>query len=736
MAYYPFHLTRTINGQPEPVVVLYHYANGEKETALEEQLESSTNRRLTPGAILILCVKGTEEAIRDEFGSLPETSKSRLQVTRYIKILPYDIYGNPVVESEINIRTDEAEWSIDDDALSEIAYDGMTNLIERTDVVMRAPRGYLFRKPSSNTHQTFIRAGNMFKEPAALSIVTHLLMRSLPTDIEILYIDSFTILSAALAFQKDRRALAAACSVEYVEPQIINLHSYSIDPKHKFPAHTKYRVLISATTSGGLAQKLVDEHGASSDQIHHLLCFSSKDSLRESSAYFTLPDVQKEPEDAGFHKEISIPGEEFIASHGAAHIVNITTRHVCAKEGETYQQTYYQEALALNLVASNNSQYSLFSLPEKTTTRNEKFNCWLEDEIKYNIPANVGWILAVDSERSNELAQAISRLLKETLNKEVPVLSLKDWGPTKDKSLQETDGTVLIVVSDTGSGEPLLAASRALREVKHGHRHYLAAHIFPESFSRYQRLQKNLCMTGKERKYGWSCFRSTSVGKIEQHDSWYMEHECIVRGIDSMDTLDTSALLPFLSERIQTLGKAKLTKHELFLPRVDFRPLKLRPESVLFQGKYGDISQPSVYLMVSAALQRARDQMDPKGKRMDEELCFHGNPFISSILDPDMFSRYNDGVIQAAFLRACTPDELNYSVHVGLSRQVRDILISAIQHCESGSGPGEAIFEMLLALATKRIKLSDTHIEDVVVELEKIELLQQFWTLLNEEPAF
>ena len=732
MAYYPFIVTRNIGGTPERIAVLYHHRNGCKSHELEEALETLTNRRLSPTRLLIVCGRGNQCAIKNRIDSLEETANDRLKVSSHIKILPYGFHGQSEPEFATDVRGND--WDVSDSDLNEIALEGLALLIEETGVILTAPRGYVFRKPSGNTSRRFVRTGNMFREPSSLAIISHLLVRAIPADIDKLYIDSFTILSGAMTYVRDRESLAIACNVEFAPPAIVNFHSYSINPGLRFPGHKRYATLISASTSGKLAEKLVDQHGANPELLFHILIISQDIGLRERSIFFKEVDPDSAAVVQPFRREISIPGEEFIASSGDPHPVKITKVHFSRLERKALKLPCYQSSLTLNLATSDHSAYSLISLSEEIGEENDAFEDWLRDEIDHSVPANVSWILAVDSQRSRALATRIQSLLAKHVGRSLPVSVLSDLGGNRNSPSEAENRTVLVVAADTGIGEELLSASRTLREFEHRHRHYLVGHLFPETAAQLERLQNNLRVSGRVRKYGWSCFLGVPLGRIECHDSWHMEATLLNRNLTSVtESSLASNLRSGLQIRSKNLTGQNLMGDRLFLPRPDLKPLKLRPESVLFREKYENISQVTVYLMVSAALQRARDHIAPDGSALDEEMCFHGSPFIVSLLDPDMFSRFNDGVIQAAFLRACAPDELNYANHKVLSRHVRDILLSAIEHHEGNAG--EAIFEMLFALATKRLRLRNLHFEQMQKSLAEKPMLHEFWKLLVAEPA-
>ena len=84
-------------------------------------------------------------------------------------------------------------------------------------------------------------------------------------------------------------------------------------------------------------------------------------------------------------------------------------------------------------------------------------------------------------------------------------------------------------------------------------------------------------------------------------------------------------------------------------------------------------------------------------------------PFEVGVLLPGNFGRYNDGIIQAALLRAALPHELNYGPRPDLSREMRRIIERAIARHRDNQG--EAALEFLFAVASGRLTLEGTDLE-------------------------
>lgn len=75
------------------------------------------------------------------------------------------------------------------------------------------------------------------------------------------------------------------------------------------------------------------------------------------------------------------------------------------------------------------------------------------------------------------------------------------------------------------------------------------------------------------------------------------------------------------------------------------------------------------------------------------------------LVDPITFLNYNDAILKASVLRAAKPSELMYEVDEIYSSQVAEIVLAELGGWHVGSG--DALPEMLLAMATGRLRLRE-----------------------------
>jgi hypothetical protein len=734
MSFYAYRIVMKIEDQSHDVAVLYKYSNGHYDRQLDETIDELTKRRLPPDRILIVCPKGLEENISQDYSGMNPATKERLRTVTNVALAAFNHVGAVEPTAILQLHAPSAKWELTDGDIETIIAAGMRDIVETTGTRMTAPPGYVFRKPSENASQVFIRAGNMIKNPSALAVVFHAMVRTIPIGAKRLYIDSFTILSIALTYQRCMADLAKACGVDFEVPTITNFHSYSMDPNLTFEVTEDYTILISASSSGGLAKKLINERRARADRVFHLLVFSNNPDLRKFAVFYQEESKSEGTPDGSFQKVISIPGEEFLASHGDTRTVDIKTKHFVPAERSIYKDAFYQDALGLHLRVSGyyGGAFRPFGFEQTEAIGSDAFKIWLDHQAHIDLPASTTIAVAADEGRSRVLAEHLVSLISGTKKDPVPVITLSQLLADESHDKISETGSILVVCSDESDGESLLAISQALRDKPHLHRHYVIGHLFPSSSKQFRRLMSNLRVNGKGNQYGWSAYCVTPIGESSVHQSWLLE-----RGFDYSTAEFTGCPKPLivaLQQRGERLNGSLLTGDQLFLPKVSGEPLRLRDESVLFDGDYGQISHVTVYIQIAAALQRARDRELHDDKILSDELCFESNPFIDTVIDPDTFSRFNDGVIQAAVLRAASSSELNYSRDLKLSKHMLDIFSAVVRSRHRDRG--EAVLEFMLAAFLKKLRFHKEHFP-MAVELVTAEPdLNAVWQSFALKPPF
>lgn len=97
-----------------------------------------------------------------------------------------------------------------------------------------------------------------------------------------------------------------------------------------------------------------------------------------------------------------------------------------------------------------------------------------------------------------------------------------------------------------------------------------------------------------------------------------------------------------------------------------------------------------VFLTILWILQNARENA-----KIDQTKRLESGELQQVLLSPEIFSRYDDGIIQGAFLRAEWPTELDYSAHETHSASMADIILRVVQG--HGFERGDASMEFITA---------------------------------------
>ena len=249
----------------------------------------------------------------------------------------------------------------------------------------------------------------------------------------------------------------------------------------------------------------------------------------------------------------------------------------------------------------------------------------------------------------------------------------------------------------------------------------MVCYAFPPSGAKYKRQKKDLRRSSSGQEYGWSKLLVLPIGEDDLHDSLASERkpyksEALQCRVHLLGEQLAQALLDWLKP-------GQIPCNGLFLPSTQGSPLALRHGSIFFSNETStDISQVAVYAMVSAAFQRAREPQRLGSSNGSLELNFDDNPFVRSVLDPRMFARFSDGILQASMLRATHPSELDYSASHELSRRFALICTSALVNHENPMG--EAAIEFVYALATEKVSLRQVDKGRVLNVVESHEVLK------------
>ena len=341
--------------------------------------------------------------------------------------------------------------------------------------------------------------------------------------------------------------------------------------------------------------------------------------------------------------------------------------------------------------------YSPFSISNETKYESiSPVRKWVSSQLFHELPASVSTLVHLDDPMSGRVADWVKESLY-TFDK----MSITEFESSSPTHTSDNGSVVLIAHHDPGL-EGLARAAIELRDFGSAYRHYVVCFAFPSSREIYERRRDDLRTAIGGRQYGWSEFLVLPVGARRLHDSLVASRlrfsaEAVEAHRGALGRVLVAALLDMNAD-------SPIPCDCLFLPSTRGSTIALRHGSVFFPNCSGDrISQVTVYGMVSAAIQCAREPTPLSGIGGSPDLRFDSNPFVRSVLDPSMFPRFSDGILQASLLRATHRSELDYSASHDLSRQFASTCRAVLRNHDNLVG--DAAIEFVYALATQKILL-------------------------------
>jgi hypothetical protein len=339
----------------------------------------------------------------------------------------------------------------------------------------------------------------------------------------------------------------------------------------------------------------------------------------------------------------------------------------------------------------------------------------LNGYIHQYIPSNTRYIVHLNDKGSELFAQyllhMISRVVKnEFLPEIIPMNSMHTMDEKKE-------GAAVIVCSSMVSGGNLIYVSKEMRKCNKLSIIYLVGFTRTQDDEYYKFIKNNL--TQGIRGIDTNSFYSVETIHCNNdylNTSWIVELDFVKTFMGFCDVH-----LPKISENVIKLfmqrhdiisNSMKVEERgltdQLFYPNVYTGDrLAINKNFAFFNfGNYDkDASQADIYFTISTIINRLRHSKDLKR-------CLMQSEYVRNLLDPENFSRFNDGIIQASFLRAAHPMELAYDIDKEISRKfltiINPIVLRAQHHF------GEALFEFLYAIAIKKLRLEMSTLKELL----------------------
>ena len=498
--------------------------------------------------------------------------------------------------------------------------------------------------------------------------------------------------------------------------------------------------IISASTSGGLIEYIKSNHTEINSKEICVLFYLPIEKKSEVIHERTVCNLEFKPKfDYGINlykiykpkneicvycdnnsAPIKILGDSFSIDEPIINTKNIKVNYITQTLKDFVELFKYQTEIGTSLKVSysensiSRKKYDVYIDYENIITNIQKFKNHkkkLDSYIQQYIPASVKYIVHLNDTGSKKLSEYISGKIKEYIKTED--VSIINQSELKNHSIEEDIiGSILIVGSCISNGKNLLYLSRYFRNYEHLRLIYFVGINRISDNLKNKELKTNI-------KYGLYGPENSTYVEIEnincdnsnQKTSWEIELNFLKNIRENEDEP-----IEFIEKRIEIINlfnskEKRGGSDEIFFCNFNNERLEIRKNSAFFNNNdyYKNISQSDVLFTISCVLNNMRNN------KIDG--LFQTN-FVRNLIDPFIFNRFNDGIIQASILRSAKKDELNYSLSFTHSNNMLLLLKTFIENKEIFQG--EAIIEFLYSIAIGKLRLHKDHYLILLNELEGI----------------
>jgi hypothetical protein len=648
--------------------------------------------------------------------------------------------------------------------------EGLLNIFVSRGGLIESKETHHYVFPSGKHCDKFLRTGNILLHGSEIYFIAFNLLRSYNhEDHKQIFCDTSSINTIAFALVELKRRLLYPKSKLYTMPSIESFSSYEGIVKADGKRLENSLILISASTSGNILDRISEKHPIVKEKDitilyflgprnvylknkDHILCnlTYSDDNASGVQLYPTYNSSSCDLCAKGSHP-VMINGDIMLPESPKIQRIIFTVKdapgglNIFVKEFGAHKHSQdnvikvnYKEGGASNL--KYEIYFDFFHVIEtisKGKKRYPNFSKKLNDYINQYIPSNVRYFICLPDEGSIALAKYIFEQIKDNYaaGKEPKIVNFDDCESIDEKEV----GSAVIVASCISNGKNLLYLSRALRTREHLRLVYFIglARMTNEELLEFLKSNLRQGAYGKETN-SFLAVETFFFDNAVKNTSWVAELE-FLKQLSEFDEDrnggQNSPAVDFgIADRITAIEESmsninKGMANEIFFESTfDNKPLQLRKNYAFlsFQGYHENISQADTYFTISSILNKVRNSKD--GRNLSQ------SDYLRNLIDPNNFNRFNDGIIQASILRAAHSSELAYHMDSQLSLEMKGILETIIRHNKSEQG--EALLEFLYAITTEKLSLKPAHTRELCEFIDqagiKNMIVQLFKTYIME----
>ncbi|MFG1498405.1 hypothetical protein ABMA57_17360 [Saccharospirillum sp. HFRX-1] len=665
----------------------------------------------------------------DKLKKLQETINSNQELN--VQIISIDRSGSRKVENFGNskkLTLSQIDLTIDI---------GISRIIKTNNVIIESKPHYHFAKPSKKHSNKFIMSSNAFRSHSETIFFALIALSFVKNDFTKIFIDTpgiyqvaFELIRLNCLFQKST----------FTDIAIDTFGSYEKFNEYEFESDSL--ILISASTSNNLENLLVQDKKVDRSTIISLIS-SNSNSL---NCVAKLENLKHKTGDDYFSKIASFNEDECplcLNNHSVP--IHLNSDHFSFEPPRTekYLLKSIDSNKQLRSLISHYKKYNVFKClfdgldgskyptPEyfidiKKLIKNcDHFKKKVYKKIERELPLYTSHIIHCDDSGAKELAQLINNHVK-SLGTTLEIIPAKDI----NDDIKNSKG-ITVVAGSIQSGNALLNISRSLRNHRNSPITYIVGFAKYNSYIQLEKLKNDLIFfDGEHGQHQFHCIEKIILPIQEDRThSWDKEikllnklRETNKNSTDVLSEINKRDNHLKISRSVEKMGLGE----RLFIDSPSQKHLELGANFAFWNKEDSDVSfknQGTIYFTISSILQTLRTEKNKSG------IAPLGKGYIIRQLDPLIFDRFNEGVIQASFLRAARPSELNYSSDNYASEIILSLLLRMIEHPEQKES--EALPEFLLALCLNKLQIEKKLLRELTNKKPEKSKYPYLWALYN-----
>jgi hypothetical protein len=675
-------------------------------------IENDLEMNLMPDAVLILVPEPSFGAVSKILEDDPTAvlCLDRLRPVISVRLVGFDLTGREC--SSKFVRGGEVEIV----PLANFIRPGVTHIFLRHRGFVEATDSYHFANPSGRHTNRFIRLSNILVGTGEVAFLAFGCLPHVRHYTERVLIDTPAAFSIVAALNE----LRSVFGLEVVEVE--NFRSYDGARELEGSEIDRSVVLISASSSGGLAHELVSQRGFKNSDIVHLLflgkskcdfpviCDLAHHGDDNPLGIESLPRVYSSElcvmcQEGSFL--VHLQGDQFDIRGPQPEPILIRRADAPSSLSDTILRMAGTGALNIKLSPTAAARNREMHIDVDRLLGATLFRARLGYTLRRAIPAAVAHVLQVD-DQSVGLTQIVVDHIENSGGKCTLITTAN-----LDTISQTSDSPIVVVAAAIESGRCLTDISRDLRNIApNAPQVYFVGVEKTNGSARREALKRTLVQCPHPVLHEFICVESIILPSSQKSNAWNEELTFLSLPVTKSQF---DSLRPWYDERLKKLSGSNPIPDDIFLPSNSGEPLKLQEGFVFWPKSLPSKrhSQVDVFFTIASVLQQLR----ANGEKQGQTHALRSNWFHQTVLDPSNFVRFNDDIIQACLLRASTRGELNYRESPKESREISRTIVRIIQ--AHNTARGGAAPEFMLALAAGRLGLQPDDRKEIVAAGKK-----------------